>query len=98
MIKIKNIFRGIKNWFKAEIKCSIYKKAIKQQDKEIEELRETIEDLKKENENLQFELDRDDKQQRINYLEKRIEEFFVIRRSLRDEIKELKEKKKWRTT
>ena len=92
MKKTKNIFRGIKNWFKAQIKCLTFKKIIKEQQKEIEKLEEQIVKLNIEVDNLKFELDRDDKLQRIRYLEKRVEEQHIQKRSLREEIAGLKSK------
>lgn len=92
MKKIKNIFRGINNWFKAQIKCLAFKKIIKEQKKKIDELEEQIIKLNIEVDNLKFEIDRDDKLQRISYLEKRIEEQHKQKRELREEIHQLKEK------
>ena len=91
MKKIINIFRGIKNWFKAQIKCLAFKKIIKEQRNQIEELEEQLEKSKVEIERLQFEIDRDDKLRQIKYFEKRMEEFHVQRRMLRSEINEKNE-------
>ena len=92
MKKLKNIFRGIENWFKAQAKCLIYKKIIKELNVKLEDASDKIAELKTKVDNLQFEIDRDDKLQRIKYLEGRVEEQHVQKRALGDEIKELKEK------
>ena len=91
MKKIKNIFRGINNWFKAQIKCLAFKKIIKEQRNQIEKLEEQLEKEKVEVERLQFEIDRDDKLRQIKYFEKRMEELHVQRRLLRAEINEKNE-------
>ena len=89
---IKNIVKGGINWIRAQARCTVFKRIIRQQYKKIEELEDEISNLEMKIERLQFELDRDDKQQRINYLSDRVQEQHIQKRELREEIKELRSK------
>lgn len=86
MKKIDKLIKKVKDFFS-------YKKENRKLKAYVVVLEEKIDDLETTNENLQFEIDRDDKIQRIKYLEGRVEELLVQRRDFRSEIKSLKERR-----
>jgi hypothetical protein len=86
--KHKGLLNKIKNRISAFIQHFNYKKKYKDALKTITKLEDDKDALLIENDNLKFQIDRDDKLTRIKYLEERLEEKFVVIRDLRSELKE----------
>lgn len=86
MKKINKIIKKVKDFFSYKIENKKLKVYLVTLEKQVETLETT-------NDNLEFEIDRDDKIQRIKYLEGRLEEMHVQRRNFREEIKKLKERR-----
>ncbi len=80
---------NFKKLFKKGIKVVELNSLVKKQKKQIESLEDFIEDLKIQNDNLQLQLDKDNKIRQIKYLEKRIEEMYLIKNDLIKDKKEL---------
>ena len=86
--KTKGLLNKIKNRINAFTQHFNYKKKYKDALKTITKLEDDKDALLIENDNLKFQIDRDDKLTRIKYLEERLEEKFGVIRDLRSELKE----------
>ena len=86
--KHKGLLNKIKNKIKSVVAHFNYKKLYKESLKNIEELEQENDRLLMENDNLKFQIDRDDKLARVKYLEERLEEKFIVIRDLRNDLKE----------